>query len=60
MWGKKMCNEQYGRYRNHGMQCWRHFLTKDEKIEMLEEYKKWLEKETKGVEERIKELNKAS
>ena len=55
-----MCNEHYGRYRNHGMQCWRHFLTKDEKIEMLEEYKKWLENETKGVEERIKELNKAS
>jgi hypothetical protein len=42
------------------MQCWRHFLTKDEKIEMLEEYKKWLENEAKGVEERIKELNKAS
>lgn len=34
----------------------RTFLTKDEKIEMLEEYKESLEKEAKGVAERIKEL----
>ena len=34
----------------------REFLTKEEKIEMLKEYKDDLEKETKGVAERIKEL----
>ena len=36
----------------------RSFLTKDEKIEMLKEYKDSLEKETKGVQERIRELEK--
>ncbi len=36
----------------------RSFLTKEEKIEMLEEYKKYLEKEAKGVGERIRELQK--
>jgi hypothetical protein len=36
----------------------RSFLTREEKIEMLEEYKKSLENEAKGVEERIKELKK--
>ena len=36
----------------------RHFITKDEKIELLEEYKKWLEKEAKGVEEFIAEMKK--
>lgn len=34
----------------------RSFLTKDEKIEMLKEYKDVLEKEAKGVAERIKDL----
>lgn len=34
----------------------RGFLTKEEKIEMLKEYKDSLEKESKGVAERIKEL----
>lgn len=34
----------------------RSFLTKDEKIEMLKEYKEALENEAKGVSERIKEL----
>jgi hypothetical protein len=38
----------------------RHFLTSDEKIEQLEEYKKWLENETKGVEEAIKKIKEAS
>jgi hypothetical protein len=47
-------------YRNHGMQCCRGFLTKEEKIEHLEEYKKWLEKEKQGVEEAIEDLKKAS
>ena len=36
----------------------RSFFTKEEKIEMLKEYKDALEKETKGVSERIKELEK--
>lgn len=45
----------------HGMMyCGRHFLTKEEKIEKLEEYRKWLENEKKGVEEAINELKKAS
>jgi len=37
----------------------RHFYTKQEKIDMLEEYKPWLDKEKQGVEERIEELKKA-
>lgn len=36
----------------------RSFLTKEEKIEMLTEYKEELEKETKGVSERIKDLER--
>jgi hypothetical protein len=43
-----------------GMYCGRQFLTKEERIEHLEEYKKWLEQETKGVEEAVRELKKAS
>ncbi|MBU0530389.1 MAG: hypothetical protein ABIH52_00885 [Candidatus Aenigmatarchaeota archaeon] len=42
----------------HGCCTYRQFITKDEKIEMLKEYKEYLEKESKGVEERIKELEK--
>jgi hypothetical protein len=38
----------------------RNFLTKGEKVEMLKEYKESLEKEAKGVAERIKELEKAN
>ena len=34
----------------------RHFLTKEEKIEKLENYAKDLKKELTAVEERIKEL----
>lgn len=34
----------------------RSFLTREEKIEMLTEYKEQLEKETAGIAERIKEL----
>ncbi|MCX6814751.1 MAG: hypothetical protein NTY20_03840 [Candidatus Aenigmarchaeota archaeon] len=37
----------------------RGFLTKEEKVEMLKEYRVWLEKEAKGVAERIKELEKS-
>jgi hypothetical protein len=35
----------------------RSFLTKEEKLALLKEYKEDLEKEVKGVEERIKELS---
>ncbi|MFQ6060524.1 MAG: hypothetical protein ACE5KV_04385 [Thermoplasmata archaeon] len=43
------------------MCCWytprhRFFLTSEEEIEMLERYKKELEKEIQGVEQKIKEL----
>ena len=37
----------------------RSFLTREEKIEMLKEYASDLELESKGVKERIKELEKA-
>ena len=36
----------------------RRFLTREEKIEMLSEYKKELELEAKGVAQRISELEK--
>ncbi|MBI2543466.1 MAG: DUF5320 domain-containing protein [Candidatus Aenigmarchaeota archaeon] len=41
-----------------GCGSFRGFLTKEEKIEMLKEYKEDLEKEAKGVGERIKELER--
>ena len=52
-----MCGP-HGHYRmkHHG----RSFFTKEEKIEMLERYKEWLDSESKGVSERIEELKKAS
>ena len=34
----------------------RHFLTSEEKIERFEEYKKWLDSESSGVEEAIEKL----
>lgn len=43
-----------------GPHCGRMFLTTDETVEKLEEYKKWLESETKGVEEAIERLKKAN
>jgi hypothetical protein len=55
-----MCYAHHGMYRNHEKYCWRQFLTQEEKIELLEEYKKWLEKETKGVQEKIENISKAS
>jgi hypothetical protein len=39
----------------HGM---RGFLTKEERVQILKEYKESLENEVKGVSERIKELEK--
>jgi len=51
----------HGIHEIHGnMCCGRNYLTKAEKIETLEKYKKWLENEKKGVEETIEELEKAS
>ena len=41
-----------------GCETGRSFLTKEEKVEMLKEYKQSLEKEAKGVAERIKEIEK--
>ncbi len=38
----------------------RSFLTREEKIELLKDYKDSLEKEAKGVAERIKDLEKKS
>ncbi|MEK6831032.1 MAG: hypothetical protein AABX77_03305 [Nanoarchaeota archaeon] len=43
-------------YCNEG--SFRQFLTKEEKIELLQEYKENLEKEAKGISERIKDLQK--
>jgi hypothetical protein len=37
---------------------YRSFITREEKIEMLKEYKESLEKEAKGVKERIEDLEK--
>ena len=42
----------------HGCCGERSFFTKEEKVEMLKEYKDSLEKEAKGVAERIKEMQK--
>jgi methyltransferase-like protein len=47
-------NENY-RCGYNGM---RSFLTREERIEILKEYKENLENEAKGVSERIKELEK--
>jgi hypothetical protein len=40
--------------KHHG----RRFLTTEEKIERLNEYKKWLDNESKGVDEAISKLKK--
>jgi hypothetical protein len=49
-----MCGTYY--HGHHG----RHFLTTEEQIEKLEEYKNWLDNESKGVEEAIERLKEAS
>lgn len=36
----------------------RQFLTREEKIEMLKEYKESLEKEVQGIAEKIKDLER--
>jgi uncharacterized protein (DUF2164 family) len=38
----------------------RSFFSREEKIQMLKEYKDYLEKEAKGVSEKIKDLEKAA
>jgi hypothetical protein len=48
----------------HGCNCegghdGRRFLTKDERMEMLNEYKDWLDNESKGVAEAIADLKKS-
>lgn len=45
----------YG-YSNSNYQRARNFLTKEEKVEILKEYQKDLERESEGVSEKIKEL----
>jgi hypothetical protein len=45
-----------GEYSGRGFQRGRSFLTKEERIELLKEYKQDLERESQGVAERIKEL----
>ncbi|MGB6679929.1 MAG: hypothetical protein WBF08_01220 [Candidatus Bathyarchaeia archaeon] len=44
------CETHYGR----------NFLTKEEKIEKLNEYKDWLDNESKGVQETIEKIKGAS
>jgi len=41
-----------------GCETSRHFVSKEEKIEALKEYKDSLEKEAKGVSEAIKKMEK--
>jgi len=41
-----------------GIQGARNFLTKEERISLLKEYKEDLEKEVQGITERITELEK--
>ena len=48
-----MCECECG----HGM---RSFLTKDERLSILKEYKENLQNEVKGVDERIKQLEKSN
>lgn len=55
--GQKMGNCGYGAcYAMSSGSPGRNFLTREEKIEMLQDYKNDLESEAKGVAERIKEL----
>lgn len=43
----------------HGCCGERSFFTKEEKVEMLKEYKESLEKEAKGVAERITQIQRS-
>jgi hypothetical protein len=53
-------NMCYGVYPARGFGRARSFLTKEERIELLKEYKQDLENESRGVAERIKELEAAA
>ncbi len=50
------CSSSVYGYSNSNYQRARSFLTKEEKVEILKEYQKDLEREAQGVSERIKEL----
>ena len=54
-----MCHA-YELHNRRGMMCWRNFITNEEKIQHLEEYKKSLQNEIKGVDELIEKIKKAS
>ena len=50
----------YGEENNHCFQHYgRRFLTKEEKIKKLTEYKNWLDNESKGVQETITKIQSA-
>jgi hypothetical protein len=53
-------NMCYGDYSGRGFQRARSFLTKEERVALLKEYKQDLEKESQGVAERIRELEAAA
>jgi hypothetical protein len=55
--GKRMGNMSCCAGQSCGPQG-RGFLTSEEKVERLEEYKEWLESEAKGVSEAIAEIKK--
>ena len=57
--GVKDMGYGYGCCSTASSQRSRSFLTKEERIELLKEYKNDLEKETQGVAEKIKELEVA-
>ncbi|TVP41297.1 DUF5320 domain-containing protein [Candidatus Nitrosocosmicus arcticus] len=50
------CGCNYSSTNTGGIQKSRSFLTREEKVELLKEYWNDLEREVKGVSERIKEL----
>lgn len=50
------CGCNYSGINTDGVQKSRSFLTREEKVDLLKEYKNDLEKEVKGVSERINEL----
>ncbi len=54
------CETSMGGCCSDGSYSGRHFLTKEEKIAKLNEYKEWLDNESKGVDEKIASLQKAS
>lgn len=50
------CGCNYSGINTVGVQKSRSFLTREEKVDLLKEYRIDLEREVKGVSERIKEL----